>query len=303
MKRITIALIQYPNVLKSALYGLEEMFLLSNRLAPPERHFQPVIVDLNQTLPDEHFSIIVLPPSLGRPEIPSLMLINWLNDHHQKGTIIAASCAGAFVLAQLKGLGKRAMTTHWNLVDELQTEFPDLTVDGQKLLINHGDIISAGGLMSWIDLGLEIVRTQQSDNIMRKLGKTLVIDTATREQRYYAQFQPDFSHGDKAVIAIQHYIHQHFSSTLSVSELARKFHLTERTLHRRFSKATSLSPKQYQQKLRIQSACDTLESTGESVQQIANAVGYDDISAFRRVFIEQIGLTPKAFRQHFRRVN
>ncbi|MCE0494272.1 GlxA family transcriptional regulator [Vibrio salinus] len=300
MTTITIAILHYPNVLRSALYGLEEMFLIANTFSQTETILKPDIIKTEALLPDKLYHIIILPPALSGYEKARDNVIKWLNQQHQNGAVIASGCAGAFIMAQTDCIKGRTITTHWNLVKKFRAEFPQQPVDENQLLINHGDIIASGGLMSWIDLGLEIVRTRLSDNIMRQLGKTLVIDTAAREQRCYCQFRPEFGHGDNTIIAIQHYIHQYFSSVLSISALAALFHLTERTLHRRFCKATSLSPKQYQQKLRVQTACDLLENTNTPVEKIAHSVGYEDTSAFRRIFNEQTGISPKTFRQRFR---
>ncbi len=75
--------------------------------------------------------------------------------------------------------------------------------------------------------------------------------------------------------------------------------LTERTLQRRFQKATGLNLNQYLQHLRVQKACDLLESSNLAFEAIAYHVGYQDASAFRKVFIKTMGLAPKAFRARF----
>ncbi|KJY82873.1 hypothetical protein TW81_11740 [Vibrio galatheae] len=84
-----------------------------------------------------------------------------------------------------------------------------------------------------------------------------------------------------------------------VTQLANQVSLTERTLQRRFQKATGHNPNQYLQRLRVQNACDCLESTSHSFELIANQVGYEDISACRKAFINIVGLTPREFRKRF----
>lgn len=135
--------------------------------------------------------------------------------------------------------------------------------------------------------------------VMHQLGKALVVDTAPREQRFYRQFHPSFSHGDKAIVAIQHAINLSYAQPLSIHQLALSANLTERTMQRRFHKATGLNPNHYLQRVRIQKACDLLESTQHAFEWIASQVGYEDVSACRKVFVKIMGLTPKAFRQRF----
>jgi transcriptional regulator GlxA family with amidase domain len=46
-------------------------------------------------------------------------------------------------------------------------------------------------------------------------------------------------------------------------------------------------------------ACDLLESTKKTFEVIAYDVGYEDVSACRKSFVNNIGLTLKVFRRRF----
>ncbi len=153
--------------------------------------------------------------------------------------------------------------------------------------------------MSWLDLGLALVEKLASPYVSRQLGKLLVIDTAGREQRYYQQFSPVFTHVDSVILRAQKSIQSRYRHAVKVSELAKESCLTERTFLRRFVKATGLKPKVYIQRLRVQKACDLLETTQQSFETIANNVGYEDTSACRKIFMRVMGLTPRAFKKRF----
>ncbi len=153
--------------------------------------------------------------------------------------------------------------------------------------------------MAWIDLGFEVVAKYTSLSVMHQLGKTLVIDTAPREQRFYQQFNPSFLHGDQTIVTIQQTMNLDYTKPLSIRLLAKQANLTERTMQRRFLKATGCNPNHYLQRLRVQKACDLLESTQRSFEWVANQVGYEDTSACRKVFIKTMGLTPREFRTRF----
>ncbi|WP_392339622.1 helix-turn-helix domain-containing protein [Moritella marina] len=75
--------------------------------------------------------------------------------------------------------------------------------------------------------------------------------------------------------------------------------MTERTFLRQFTHATSLKPIKYIQKVRVQKACERLESTTQSFELIAQNMGYYDVSSFRKVFITIIGLSPSDFKARF----
>ena len=73
--------------------------------------------------------------------------------------------------------------------------------------------------------------------------------------------------------------------------------LEPRTLQRRFLKATGLRPIEYCQRLRIAKA-QTLLQQGAGIDEVAWGVGYADQSAFRRLFLRIVGMTPANYRRH-----
>ncbi|MBL4822654.1 MAG: helix-turn-helix domain-containing protein [Colwellia sp.] len=304
-KDIHIVIIDYPDALQSAVHGLKELFLLANKIVLANQLNEQFIVRVAR--PDEELAnvgqtdIVILPPCLGGNyyNVPTSKLLNFINNAHRTGSILCSVCAGAFILAKTGLLDNRAATTHWQLADEFNEKHPKVFLKIDSLLINDGDIISAGGLMSWIDLGLEIVAQFTQPHIMRKLGKYLIVDTSKREQRYYVSFSPKFHHGNQQILAVQHYIQANYNKSLHVTLLASLLHMSERTFLRQFTRATTHRPVQYIQRVRVQKACELLESTTQSFEQIALNIGYDDVNSFRKVFIKVIGLSPSAFKARF----
>lgn len=307
---IEIGIVHYPGALLSAVQGLAELFYLANKCCEEHQsdvRFKTQLCDLKQIAAsleaDElpTLNVIILPPCLEDRYYsePDERLLSWLLVQHKQGALLCSVCAGAFVLAKTGLLQDRPATTHWALADHFCETHPDIKLNAQKLLVNDGDLITAGGLMSWVDLGLELVAQHSSSQIMRALGKYLIVDTAPREQRYYRSFKPKLDHGDEVVLSIQHHLQGHFSESVVIKGLAERCYLTERTFLRRFMKATGLKPSEYLQRLRIQKACDLLEGTRSSIAKIAEEVGYEDISAFRKTFVKVTGQTPKAFRDRF----
>jgi transcriptional regulator GlxA family with amidase domain len=134
---------------------------------------------------------------------------------------------------------------------------------------------------------------------MRELGRHIIVDPGTREQSYYQSFSPNTLHGDNQVLKAQQEIQQHYGDQIVIADLARACFLSERTFLRRFAKATGYKPKEYLQRLRIQKACELFETSDISVEDAATQVGYRDISAFRKTFVKNMGLTPSEFTHRF----
>jgi len=314
MTAIEVGIVNYPKVMQSSLYGLEELFLLANQLGEQhelQQHFSVSLFDLasvEQSLTGlgrgksvSSLQIVIIPPSVDGDYYlsPEQDLQDWILKQHASGAVMCSACAGAFVLAATGLLNNRPATTHWGLAAGFENQFPAVKLDINKILINEGDIITAAGLMSWIDLGLELVAQFMNPSIMRQLGKILIVDTGMREQRYYQSFTPRMDHGDQAVLKAQHHLQQNFHKPVKVSALSRLSILTERTFLRRFVKATGFKPIQYLQRLRIQKACNMIESSNDTFESISFSVGYEDASAFRKTFLKIVGLTPRDFKRRF----
>lgn len=302
MDQIDILILRYEGAMQSAILGLEEMFMLANQLQSDNPSKVLFCVQTDTGISNEQTPrIVIVPPCVEDSrytEVPDA-LIEQLSASHQRGSVLCSVCAGAFLLARTGLLHRRPATTHWFLTEDFKAQFPTVLLDANKILIDDGDLITAGGLMAWLDLGLELVARFGNPALMRQLGKHLVVDTAPREQRYYRRFIPRLNHGDRAILKAQHWLQRQFSEPVSITALADLTHLSERTFQRRFAKATGETPSHYVQQLRIAKACDQLESGTDTVEQIASTVGYEDVSAFRKTFVRITGLTPRGFRQRF----
>jgi transcriptional regulator GlxA family with amidase domain len=223
----------------------------------------------------------------------------WLTAQHARGAVLASNCGGAFLLAETGLLRGRSATTHWMFADLLQTRFPDLRVESEKIVIDDGDIITAGGLMAWTDLGMRLIDRLLGPSIMVETGRFFLVDTSGREQRHYGSFAPRLTHGDEAILKAQHWLQVRGARAVGVADMAREAGLEERTFLRRFKAATGIKPTEYAQSVRVEKARELLQFTKRTVDQIAWSVGYEDAAAFRRVFGRLVGLTPGDYRRRF----
>ena len=208
-KQISIVIIDYPHAMQSAVHGLKELFIMANEIVSAQQMdvvFNVEIVVPHAANQQQASDIVILPPAIAGDyyKAPSRLLLDYLTTAHQSGTILCSACAGAFILASTQLLNHRAATTHWQLADDFSQQFKQVNLNIESLLINDGDVITAGGIMSWVDLGLELVAQFTRPQIMRALGKFLIVDTGKREQRYYGSFTPKFNHGNTQILQVQH---------------------------------------------------------------------------------------------------
>ena len=75
--------------------------------------------------------------------------------------------------------------------------------------------------------------------------------------------------------------------------------MSPRNFVRRFKQATGDSPLIYLQKLRVAAAKRLLEGDHRTMQEISDAVGYQDVAYFRALFQRHTGVSPSAYRRRF----
>ncbi|MGV3489798.1 MAG: GlxA family transcriptional regulator [Devosia sp.] len=244
---------------------------------------------------------IIIPGRLADPLTAADVVdfVGWLRERHGTGATIASICGGAFMLGHSGLLSGRRATTHWNYAEAFKAAFPDVEVTAGDMIVEDGDLITAGGMLAWTDLGLRLIGRVLGPTVLADTAKFLLIDPAGREQRNYSTFAPRLAHGDSAVLKVQHWLQAHRSEEINVGDLAGRAGLESRTFLRRFQKATGLKPTEYVQALRIALARERLEFSRDTVERIAWNVGYKDPSAFRRVFQKVTGLSASAYRERF----
>lgn len=313
-----IGLLAYPNCQQAAVHGLTDLFRVASEWTASAgrshirvTHWARGADDPPGAPPrciwDSHpgaqhrLDYVILPPSIAMPETMGDMPQEsaWLAEQHGAGTRVCSVCAGAFVLAETGLLNGRRVTTHWAFARQLSTRFPQVEVADRDMVIDDGDIITAGGMLAWTDLGLTLVDRAMGSTIMLATARFLLIGPPRNLQRPFADFLPPFDHGDAAVLRVQQHLHAHPGEGLGLTALADMAGLGGRTFLRRFGSATGMKPTEYVQNVRIAKAREALEFTQGSVDRIAWKVGYEDPAAFRKVFKKLTGITPNDYRARF----
>src|SRR5260370_22778360 len=133
----------------------------------------------------------------------------------------------------------------------LGKHFPQIGVDANRRIIEYGEIITAGGFLSWVDVGLFLVDRILGPAMRTKTARFVLSDPAAGEARYFTGFAPPQTHGDRAVLKAQGWVHMRDGRGVSLAAMATAAGLERRTLLRRVPRATGMNPIQYCRALRI----------------------------------------------------
>ena len=299
----SLAIVAYEGAQQAAVLGLADLFDTANSISQEQGG---IVIDVGMVRPGElppassHYDALIVPPNRsGTRGETHHELHAWIRARHAAGTLAASVCAGVFWLGHAGLLVQRPVTTHWALENEIRATFPEADIQPEHLLIDDNDIVTAGGMMAWVDLGMFFVERWQGVEVLSATARYLLIDPGKREQRNYRSFRPNLNHGDEAILALQLWMEAHVQEDLSVDSLVPRTRLSARTFLRRFKAATGLSPSAYVQALRVEKARGMLERTRDPVSAVGWSVGYQDISAFGRVFRSITGLSAVEYRRRF----
>jgi transcriptional regulator GlxA family with amidase domain len=319
---LEVALAYDAGTTKGGMYGLSDLFGYASEFAAKRQGCDapaPVRIthwEADEERPDIRCTydscpgpvhapgVVILPNNhrgIAKPDRDS-PLIDWLRLKHADGAVLAAVCGGVFMLAKTGLLAGRQATTHWSFADQFSAQFPDILMESDHMVIDNGDILTAGGALAWADLGLRLTERFLGTAVMIDTARYMNVDPPGREQRFYSGFEPRTKHGDGAILKAQNWLSAQRERAVTVAETAGQAGLEPRTFLRRFVQATGMKPTEYQQRLRMTRAREMLEFSRASIDTVASRVGYEDAGAFRRVFRNIVGLTPSDYRRRFCRI-
>ncbi|QDF65592.1 helix-turn-helix domain-containing protein [Shewanella sp. SNU WT4] len=213
---------------------------------------------------------------------------------------IAAYCSGTLILAASGLLAQHKATTAWWLADLFRQQFPEVTLCMDSLVVTDGQFYSAGATSSCLSLALSVVEMLAGSQLANQLSKVLLVAPNRGSQQPFMTIAMTTEfHQDSLITEIQQWMQVHLAEQYQLDDIAAHFALGKRTLIRRFKKALHETPASYWQRLRIDEAKRLLESTDLALAQIMMKVGYEDVGSFRKLFIQQTSLSPRAYRAKF----
>lgn len=225
--------------------------------------------------------------------------IPWIVDQHQQGAEVASLCIGAFLLASTGLLNGKKCSTHWNSANEFRNMFPDVDLVDGSIITEENGIYSSGGANSYWNLLLYLVEKYTDRDTAILASKYFAIDIDRESQSAFMLFQGQKEHGDQDIIKAQLFIEENYQEKITVDELADRFAIGRRSFERRFKKATNNTVVEYIQRVKIEAAKRSFESSRKNINEVMFDVGYTDTKAFRTIFKKITGLTPIEYRNKY----
>ncbi|RKP57529.1 GlxA family transcriptional regulator [Pararobbsia silviterrae] len=319
MRAVAIAI--FPGVQALDVAGPLDVFAETNAFVGPDagysitlvaEHREPVIASNGiRMLPDRafddadphgvHTALVAGGPTLP-DHAPTPALVQWLTHRASRCARYGSVCTGAFALGHAGLLDDRHVTTHWQNAPALASQFPRARVELDRIHIRDGALVTSAGVTAGIDLSLALVAEDHGPHVALAVAKRLVVFAQRRGGQ--SQFSPYLSapaDETSPVAKVQVYVMDHIRERFSVNQLASVAGMSPRHFARIFVQLADVTPHEFVERARVDTARNLLESTDMALKTIAYESGFGTADRMRIVFTKRLGVTPNAYRESFRR--
>jgi transcriptional regulator GlxA family with amidase domain len=168
-----------------------------------------------------------------------------------------------------------------------------------RIITEDQGIYTSGGATSYWNLLLYLVEKFTDRETAILISKIFAIDIRRDSQSQFIIFKGQRAHGDPEVQKAQKYIEKNFPEKFTVDDLSAACALSRRCLERRFKKATDNTVSEYIQRVKIEAAKKSFETSRKNITEVMLDVGYSDAKAFRGIFKRLTGMTPLDYRNKY----
>jgi transcriptional regulator GlxA family with amidase domain len=247
---------------------------------------------------------LLIVPGLGTPSADELLhklkssacrrAGDMLASAFERGAALAASCASTFLLADTGLLDGRRATTTWWFAPLFRQRYPAVDLVPEQIVVADWPVATGGAAMAQMDLMLAIVGRFAGPGLAQACANYLLLE----ERRSQAPFMAItyLAGQDKRIAKAEQWVRDNIARDFAIEELAAAVALAPRTFARRMAATCGVSPIQFVQRIRLETARFLLQTTRLSVDEIARRVGYAEPSTLRRLIRRDTKHPPGHFR-------
>ncbi|ETK31296.1 GlxA family transcriptional regulator [Microbispora sp. ATCC PTA-5024] len=241
---------------------------------------------------------LIVSGGIGREEAAaSRVIVGHVRRLARESRRVASVCTGAAVLAAAGLLNGRRATTHWQYAHELAARHPEIMVDADPIFIRDGDVATAAGVTSALDLTLAFIEEDHGAALAREVARNLVTYLQRPgNQAQMSMFTAGPPPGDSLIQRVVDHVTGHLDADLSTAALATGAGVSERHLNRLFLKHLGQTPGRFVRRARTEAAAHLLASTSLPMTAIATRCGFGTAETLRQAFVDRYGIPPSRYR-------
>jgi transcriptional regulator GlxA family with amidase domain len=172
--------------------GPFEVFSVASRFLEDSKKFNVFLISEEDKVviarggfnvnPNCHFSncpkidVLIIVGGVHTKELEKRNVIDWIYKTSKNASLVASVCTGAFLLAEANIITNHQVTTHWEDINDLQNNYPNLKVLSNKRWIDEGNIVTSGGISAGIDMSLHLIDKLYGEQLAIKTAKQMEFD-------------------------------------------------------------------------------------------------------------------------------
>jgi transcriptional regulator GlxA family with amidase domain len=251
--------------------------------------------------PLDEADIIIVPYWHNPAEKPAQALLDKLVAAWQRGAEVVGLCLGTYVLAYAGLLDQHRAATHWEFERDFSERFSEVHLDSNALYTRDDRLITSAGTAAGIDCCLDIIRQHYGSAIANRVARRMVVPPYREggQAQFIDRPVPETTR-DVKINTLLDSLRENLHQPQDLDSLARSLSMSRRTLTRHFIKATGMSLGEWLTVERLQRSQVLLETTGISIEGVADKAGFDSPVSFRQRFKSRFGVSPSEWRRTFR---
>jgi len=309
---LRIGYIVVPNF-QVMIFGGLTVFEMANRMTK-EPHYDIRLISegggpvrsslgysvMTDSFDDGGFDTVIIGGVIDGVYTASPALIDFLRGAMKNTRRVASMCTGAFFLAQAGVLDDRRATTHWAHARELQTTYPRINVEEDRIFIVDGPVWTSAGMTAGTDLAISMVERDLGVKIARTIAKRMVMFHRRAGGQLQHSTLLDLDAKTDRIQTALVYAKSNLHIPLTVDRLAEAANLSVRQFTRAFREETGQSPAKAVENLRLEAARLMVEQGRLPIDVVARETGFADPDRMRRAFLRAFGQAPQAIRRNAR---
>jgi transcriptional regulator GlxA family with amidase domain len=244
---------------------------------------------------------IVIPGGRGLREPETNRGVSaWLSTQAERTRRIVSVSTGVYAPAQSGLLDGRHVTTHWRFYRDLAQRFPKLCVNYTASFLKDECFYTCGGGTAGIEMMLALINEDFGARTALTVARELVMRLRPPgDDESQIDLSLDQSEPTERLADLPSWILANLHGNLSVEILAERTFVCPRHFSRLFKQVFNSTPADFVEQLRLSEARRRLLTPRNSVESVAESVGFKSADAFRRAFERRLGVSPSHFRSRF----
>jgi transcriptional regulator GlxA family with amidase domain len=210
---------------------------------------------------------------------------------------VASVCSGALLLAEAGLLEGRRATTHWSRTAQFARRYPKVRLEPNRIFTRDGAIWTSAGITAGIDLCLALIADDLGEMVARQTAQQMVVYRVRPGGQSQFSALLEIEKQDGRFTALLGWMREHLDAPLTVEVLAAQAAMSPRNFARRFVEETGVTPARAVERFRTEAARDSVETSLESMDRIAERAGFGDVERMRCAFLRAFGQPPQALRR------